>query len=192
MEREVLMVHRVRSFRSAVGVILLASFTLSGCGPALDRWGGTRSLHSGSRQFSRWLVIKCTYSDDRAARTLPTDLHPSLNTLDEYIDMFLTLKGAGTGNLVDYVHDVTYGKLMFQAKVMGWYDAPFSSTSGRQLTRLERVQQCANAMSDADAARIDFADYRGIIVVTNKLQDGGACSVWGPSRSRAAPTGLPA
>jgi hypothetical protein len=90
--------------------------------------------------------------------------------------LFLTIGGAGTGNATDYFNDVSYGSISFaSSRVYGWYQAPFSSTN--TLGRADRVQQCANSVSPADLPNIDFNYYWGIIMVTNAIQDGGACGV---------------
>jgi hypothetical protein len=114
-----------------------------------------------------FLVLKCTLSD---VPTVPAGL-------DDQIRLFLTLGGLGRGNMLDYYGDVSYGAISLAGdRVMGWYPAPFSSTStivGRQ----ERVQDCANQVP---RGAVNFSDYYGIILVQNQpimhSDGGGACS----------------
>jgi len=129
--------------------------------------GGYPHLTSLSLNF-RWLVLKCTLSDDR---TVPEHL-------DSLIDSFLTERGAGTGNIRDYFSDVSYGAATLSGTVYGWYPAPFNGTepgiAGAQ-NRGNSVQSCANAIPASDAARIDFGSYWGVIMVVNHLMGAGAC-----------------
>jgi M6 family metalloprotease-like protein len=116
-----------------------------------------------------WLVLECTLSDDR---TVPEHLDGLINT-------FLTPQGAGTGNISDYYSDISYGAISFAGtRVSGWYAAPFNGTEPGltgPTNRSKRVQGCANAIPAADASKIDFGSYWGIIMVTNHQNDGGAC-----------------
>jgi hypothetical protein len=139
----------------------------------LVRWNGYPTIQPFN-QFSHWLILKCTYSDDRTARDLPTPtaLNPAITDLDTLIDLFLSLGGIGTGNLLDYYRDVSYGAIDIETTIMGWYDAPFAEGTG--LSRYERIQEAANAVPDS--AGIDFGAYDGIVLVMNKSKDGGA---WG-------------
>jgi len=146
--------------------------TSLGTSSPLQPWPGYPSIQPVN-VLSRWLILKCTFSDDRAARTLPTNLNPAITDLDTYINLAFTASGSGTGNVVDWFHDVSYGALGFEATVAGWYDAPYASNS--TLSRLQRVEQCASAVPST--AGIDFSRYDGIIIVTNKPQDGGAAGV---------------
>jgi hypothetical protein len=120
----------------------------------------------------RFLVLKCTLSD---VPTVPAGL-------DDQIRLFLTLGGLGRGNLLDYFGDVSYGAISLAGdRVMGWYPAPFSSTS-TQVSRFERVQDCANAAAARSA--INFSDYWGIILVQNQPiygSDGGGDCVPSPT-----------
>ena len=116
----------------------------------------------------RWLVLKCTLSDNR---TVPEHL-------DSLINNFLTSQGAGPGNITDYYSDVSYGAVSFSTDVYGWYSAPFNGSepgiSGPG-NRYNRVQVCADAIPMSEAAKINSGSYWGVIMVTNHLQDGGAC-----------------
>jgi len=122
---------------------------------------GYDHLTNGPTEY-RWLVLKCTHSDDR---TVPEHL-------DTLINSFLTPQGSGTGNLADYFRDVSYGAAAMKADVRGWYRAPFSS-SGDGLSRGQRIEACVNAIPASEAAKIDFGSYWGIIMLTNHLQDSG-------------------
>ena len=100
----------------------------------------------------RWLVLKCTLSDNR---TVPEHL-------DSLINSFLTPQGAGPGNVTDY-SDVSYGAVSFSTDVHGWYSAPFNGSepgiSGPG-NRYNRVQVCADAIPPSEAAKINFGDSR--------------------------------
>lgn len=134
-------------------------------------WNGYPTIQPFN-QFPHWLILKCTFSDDRTARILPTGLNTAITDLDTYINLFLSLGGVGTGNILDYYRDVSYGGMDIETTVMGWYDAPFATNN--TLNRYQRIQEAANAVPDS--AGIDFSAYDGIVLVTNKPQDGGA---WG-------------
>src|SRR5262249_21068713 len=124
---------------------------------------------AGSYGSHRWLVLKCTLSDNR---TVPEHL-------DSLINNFLTEQGRGTGNIIDYYSDVSYGAVSLSGTVYGWYPAPFNGTEPGMAgapNRYKRVQGCADAIAPDDAAKIDFGSYWGIIMVANHLQDGGACN----------------
>jgi M6 family metalloprotease-like protein len=118
-----------------------------------------------------WLVLKCTLSDNRA---IPAGM-------DDEVRHFFTLGGVGTGNLVDYFSDVSYGAISIGGtRVFGWYPAPFDGTEAGIAgpnNRWKRVQLCAESVSGSDAQAIDFGSYWGIAVITNHHQDGGACYV---------------
>jgi hypothetical protein len=119
-----------------------------------------------------WLVILCKVNDNN---TEPAGVL-------EQARRFLTVGGMGQGNIADYYSDVSYGAIsLVGTRVIGWYTAPFSTAdlgSGGRLSgpnkRYERVKECANAVPDADA---DFGGYWGIIMITNIVNDGGACAI---------------
>jgi len=135
-------------------------------------WNGYPTIQPFN-QFPHWLILKCAFSDDPTARTLPTGLNPAITDLDTYINLFLSLGGVGTGNIIDYYRDVSYGGMDIETTVMGWYPAPFATNN--TLDRFHRIQEAANAVPDS--AGIDFSAYDGIVLVTNKVQDGGAEAV---------------
>ncbi|HYW41727.1 MAG TPA: hypothetical protein VE959_02645 [Bryobacteraceae bacterium] len=168
-----------RSF--AVAVAILLGFSSSGCpSSALIPWPGYSSLQTPSSIVRPWIVLKCTLSDDPSTRSLPGDLNPAITDLDTYIDLFLTIEGAGTGNMIDYYSDVSYGTISLSgSKVYGWYPAPFNGTEpglAGSGNRYKRVQLCADAIPASEAAAIGFgAGWWGIIMVTNHRQDGGSC-----------------
>jgi hypothetical protein len=158
-----------RSFFAAITIVLL-----NGCGSPgqLQPWLGYPRLQQ-TKTVRTWLVLKCTFSDDRTTRFLPTGLSPAISSLDDYINKFLTTAGAGTGNVIDYYRDVTYGSLSLSSRVYGWFDAPYPKAN--TLNRPARVEQCANAIPASQASGMDFGSYWGIIMVTNAPADGGAC-----------------
>ncbi|HYK36955.1 hypothetical protein [Alloacidobacterium sp.] len=106
---------------------------------------------------------------------MPSGLNPAITDLDTYINLFLTIGGVGAGNVYDYYHDVSYGLISFNSSVVvGWVPAPFASNN--TLDRQSRVQQCANAPgAGLGTGGLDPSRFWGIIMVTNKPQDGGAC-----------------
>jgi hypothetical protein len=166
--------------RRALGVIAVG-IALAGAGgcnvPAshLQTWPGYPIIQNFNN-FSHWLVVKCALNDDPNTRYLPSSLNPAIKDLDTYINLFLTLGGVGTGNLIDYYRDVTYGSLDLQTRVYGWYTAPFGSNDYTSPTQRNiRVEKCAEAISPADAANIDFTQYQGVLIVLNKPVGAGAC-----------------
>ena len=130
-------------------------------------WPGYPHLAQPS-VFRSWIVLKCALSDDR---TVPSGL-------DDLIGNFLGTGGVGTGNLVDYYGDISYGAIQIQSRIYGWYPASFTGKENGlagATNRYKRVQLCADAIPRSDFGSIDFSDAWGIIIVTNHAQDGGAC-----------------
>jgi M6 family metalloprotease-like protein len=156
-------------FKRAITTGLLLAALLAfdrACTPIPQRnWQNYPHLTS-EPAFRKWLIVKCTVEDDA---TVPSGL-------DQTIDFFFTVAGAGTGNMIDYYSDVSYGAVSFVGtRIVGWYPAPFKSTDGGHLKRRERAIACANAIPDSDAKDIVFEDYYGIVMMTNRVVDGGAC-----------------
>jgi hypothetical protein len=139
----------------------------------LSSWNGGYPTLQPFNNVQKWLVLKCAFSDDSSSRSVPADLNPAIPNLDAFINDFLTLGGVGTGNVIDYYREITYGSLSLQTRVFGWYNAPYASTN--KLSRTQRIEQCASTAPDSDG--IDFSTYDGIVIVTNKGQDGGAAGV---------------
>jgi hypothetical protein len=173
--------------RAVVLAIASCSLLLAGCLPpsTLSSWPGYPTLQQNTA-VRNWLILKCAFSDDPGARVIPGGLNAGLPDLDTYIDKFFTIGGVGTGNLVDYYRDLTYGLITFNGtRVYGWYTAPYASNSN--LDRTTRVQQCATAAvtrssTNPNPLSVDFSQYWGIIIVTNKPQDSGEC--FGPPYGR--------
>lgn len=154
-----------RSRPMTTGLLLAALLVLGqGCGSIPQRnWQSYPHLTSDPT-FRKWLIIKCTVEDDA---TVPPGL-------DQTIGFFFTVAGVATGNMIDYYSDVSYGAASFVGTtIVGWYPAPFKTTT--TLKRRERALACANAIPDSDANDIPFEDYYGIVMMTNRLVDGGAC-----------------
>jgi hypothetical protein len=167
-----------RSIGARLSVLVGLCLGLLAC-PApinqLQPWPGYPTLFSAPTILRPWLVLKCTVSDNRTARTLPTGTNPAIPDLDTLINWFMTNGGSGTGNLTDYFFNVSYGALWLgDTKVYGWFDAPFSTTDF-SLARQQRVQQCAEAIPADVASTISFGSYWGIILITNVPVTGGAC-----------------
>lgn len=159
----------------AACLIPLAGIALSGCsvgsgvsaagGGSTASWPGYHALWQTGMGVDRsFIVLECDFSDNT---TIPSGL-------DQQVRQFLTLQGLGTGNMVDYYANVSYGKVSLAGdRVAGWYRVPVAlSTLGGANRRGERVQDCANAVPQGD---VDFSRYYGVIMVTNVVNDGGAC-----------------
>src|SRR5215472_9671004 len=131
-------------------VLLLIMFASLSNAQTLQTWPGYPHLGFGPTIFRPWLVVKCTLSDDR---TVPPGL-------DQEISGFLTIGGAGTGNITDFYSDVSYGAISLAGtRVFGWYPVGFDGTEtglAGPTNRYKRVQLCADAISASDAPFIDF------------------------------------
>ena len=158
---------------SIARLVVFACAGLAFCSPAsakLAKWPSYPTLASAAREVP-WLIVKSAFSDEKDARVLPKGLNAEIPDLDTYIKLFLTKDGEGTGNIVDYYKDVSYGAISFSnSRVVGWYTLPFSKNNAPG--RFTVAQQCANSISAADAATIDFDKYQGIVAVTNDYHDG--------------------
>lgn len=152
--------------------VFVAMVSVSACsnsGSAIIPWHNYPHLFSSAKN-KPWLVIMCKVNDNN---TEPSGLMFQTQR-------FLTVGGGGQGNMSDYYSDVSYGAIsMVGTKVIGWYTAPFSTTTLNTTlsgpgNRYKRVALCASAVPDADA---DFGAYWGIIMVTNIPNDGGACYI---------------
>src|SRR6516165_6057845 len=164
----------VRSNVLTPAMILIILAIAIGCnkGPgAGTRWTNYPALATSTTSF-RWIVVKCQVGDVAA---IPAGL-------DLNIKQFLGISGAGYGNIVDYFHDVSYNRAsVLSDTFIGWIRAPFNKAdlsfpNGRlalAATRAQRVKECLNAIP-ADQAP-DLADFYGVVVVNNAVQDGGAC-----------------
>jgi len=165
-------------------IIAFACMGVALCSPAsakMTKWPSYPSFTSTARDVP-WLIVKCAFSDEKDARVLPPGLNSDIKDLDTYIKLFLTTDGAGTGNISDYYSNVSYGAISFAgSRIVGWYTLPFSKKNAP--ARFNVAQQCANSISTADAANIDFDKYQGIVAVTNDYHDGGACAIGKTSMS---------
>jgi hypothetical protein len=106
---------------------------------------------------------------------LPTGLNSAINNLDTYINLFLTIGGAGTGNLTDYYFNVTYGLVNLAFREYGWYPAGFNRSNN--LGRPARVQTCAINILQNNPGLFDPSFYWGIIMVTNDIADGAPATM---------------
>ncbi len=156
-------------------LVPVAGILLSGCsigsgasaagGGTAASWPGYPALWNAGQGVDRpFAVLLCDFSDDT---TIPSGL-------EDQVRQFLTLQGLGTGNMVDYYANVSYGKLSLAGdRVYGWYQPSQKLSSlGGANNRGERVQDCANSVPAGD---VDFSRYYGVIMVTNTVNDGGAC-----------------
>src|SRR5437870_1082666 len=83
---------------------------------------------------TRWAMLLCKYGD------LATEPKPP-----SYFRMLLTESGAGTGNLLDYFKDVSYGQIdLTGSRVYGWYSLDPSLTRAveKPKGRGQRIQDC--------------------------------------------------
>jgi hypothetical protein len=134
------------------------------------RWANYPALASTPRSYN-WLVVKCQLSD-------ATAIPPGLDTT---IQQFFGLEGAGFGNIVDYYHDVSYNNaLVMGSKIVGWIPAPFSTNDLKANGRLAnsvsaRAQRATECLQAIPSGGPDLADYYGVVVINNVVNDGGAC-----------------
>jgi hypothetical protein len=192
-----------------LSVFFVFTLVCAGCGGApashLDTWNGgpsTTLFNLGGKPAGappsktvRFLVVKCAFNDQPNARFLPgnpasgdnlgsdSKLNPAIKDLDTYINLFLGIGGVGTGNLIDYFRDTTYGLIDLQTDIRGWFAAPFPSNG--TLDREPRTSACVTAaldQLDKQGVTLNLEDYYGVIMVTNTVQDGGACN--GPGTSQ--------
>jgi hypothetical protein len=99
-----------------------------------------------------------------------------ITDLDTYINLYWGDGGVGTGNLIDYYSNVTYGRMQIVTDIREkWVAAPFASQH-TGLDRNQRVQQCTNAaLAQQLGENFDFSNYWGIIALSNLTTDSGAC-----------------
>ena len=171
-----------RRLRGAVGalalVLVAAACSPTPTGPAnLEPWTGYPIIQQPVVN-SNWLVLKCRLLADGFA---PPDLGPYVGSskftdLNDVVNKFLG--GAnGTGNVLDYYRDVTYGGLRLTTDIRGWYDAPFrqsdidSNVDGLR-SRGRRISKCAEQIPAS--AGVDLSAYDGVVMVTEALSDSGA------------------
>ena len=115
-------------------------------------------------EASEWMVVKCAI-----------DGAPDRGNLDSTIAHLFGIEGAGYGNISDYFYDVSYGKVQLRVQTtVGWVDAPLKSAGMRALQRYQRVEQCMDAVPEAD--RPDVSHLYGIIGMADTFLDDGACS----------------
>lgn len=146
--------------------------------PGFDKWSGYPILQTAVRT-SNWLVLKCRLRSDGFAipNMGPYAGSPKFKDLDDVIQNFLG--GANsTGNVQDYFRDVSYGGLLITTDIRGWYDAPFSQQDindnvGGYRSRANRIAGCAEQVPQQQAG-ISFANYDGVVMITDQLSDSGA------------------
>lgn len=167
---------RFRRIRSCIAIVL--SLLLPGCNsgcsiPAshLQSWPGYPIIAAQPTTYN-WLILKCTFADDKAP-FLPAGLNPAINSLDTFINLFLTVGGAGTGNLTDYYWNVSYGAVLLAFREAGWVQTTFDRSNS--LSRTARVESCASTALQNANTSFDPSQFYGIIMVTNDTADGGAC-----------------
>ena len=157
---------------AAIGLLLVVAIS-DGCnsGPGAGiRRPSYPALTQSTRTYN-WLVLKCQLSD---APDIPTGL-------DTKIQQFFGITGAGYGNIIDYFHDVSYNHAsVVSDTTIGWIKAPFNKASlqsGGSLApssaRAQRVSLCLNAVPATQLP--DLSQFYGVVVMTNVVQDGGAC-----------------
>jgi len=156
-------------------IAVFSAFALSGCHPTneLQHWTNYATNQPATNSI-QWLVVKCTFLDARQARPKPAHVNVNFTTLDALINTYLTSAGKGTGNLIDYYTDVSYGTIGMDSHVIGWYDSPLAKaqTNDRKVI----VEACANAIPDSVLSTIDFSKYYGIIAVMNQGTNSSAAN----------------
>ncbi len=151
---------------ASLGVVLLGVLALAACdGGSVTTttapWSNYPHLWNAPIQQRPFLFIKCKLSD---TPTVPAGF-------DKAINDFTTIAGLGTGNLVDYYSDISYGAVsLYGDRVTGWVTAPFSTKT--YTGRAPGVDLCANAVPDG---QVDFSSYYGLVMITDGPLDGGAC-----------------
>ena len=156
----------LRYLLTALSVMALCMATACNQGPGAGvKWTNYPSLAApGTTKTYNWLVVKCQFND---VPTIPSGL-------DTDINQFLGLSGNGYGNISDYFFDVSYNHAEIVGNVsLPWVKAPFATTKypGRQAG----VQQCLNAVPTNLLPDLD--SIWGVVVVSNFVQDGGACYI---------------
>jgi hypothetical protein len=168
----------MRQYRHlVVALLFMAMLLASGCGSGSGTASGLSFTwksyaHLTNTPTARpWVVLMCKYSD---VSDEPAGLFQEAKE-------FLTPLGHLTGNMYDYFSDVSYGaSTIAGSEVHGWYTAPYSFASQSTTfakkygnsARWARVQLCADQVPASDVA---FSQFFGVIVVLNKVGDGGAC-----------------
>lgn len=155
---------RSEKLRHAVtfAAVLLCA-TVAFAAPADAKWKNYPKL-AASGSIERWLVVKCKVSD--VTSDPPAEL-------DRRIDRFFGLSGAGSGNLVDYFYDVSYGHQHFRGEPLdAWYVASFTSDEIATLDRKTRVERCLEAVPPDELP--ELTGFTGVAVVLNVVRDGGA------------------
>ena len=104
-----------------------------------------------------WVVVLCTFSD-----------HPEEPRDVEYFRRLFTEDGAGQEGAYDYFDTISYGALDISGTdVVGWYELPMRRLEFDGLSRYNATVTCAEAAADD----VDFAQYWGVIAVTNQQLD---------------------
>ena len=112
------------------------------------------------RGNSGWSVLLCKFSDVRAQPQSPT-----------YFSRMFGSAGAGTGGLYDYYRDQSYGKVLLDATVRGWYTMPYSVAQEAPKSRWDKINDC---VSTAQHAGYTVPAGNHISVITNAQQDSGS------------------
>ncbi|KAF9112174.1 hypothetical protein BGX27_003836 [Mortierella sp. AM989] len=108
-----------------------------------------------------WSVLLCKFKDvsDEPKNT-------------QFFKDFVTSSGAGTGNLYDYFHDQSYGKVSLKGTVVrGWYVMSKTKSELKTVSRWSRIQACVDA-----AKSNGYTPPAGnrVMVMLNSKQDSGA------------------
>lgn len=152
--------------RTILWCMCLAMLALGACASSTGTtvaWKNYPHLWKAPFQNRPFLFIKCRLSD---VPTIPAGFDTAINN-------FTTIAGLGTGNLVDYYSDISYGAVsLYGDRVVGWVNAPFSTKT--YPGRAAGVTACANAVPEG---QVDFSSFYGVVIITNALIGGGACYV---------------
>ncbi len=108
-----------------------------------------------------------------------TDKTDEPNPASFYERMF-NESGAGQQGVFDYWQNVSYGQLDLTGTVVkGWYEMPKTLAEYAALDRNAKVDTCAT-MADPD---VDFNDYAGVVVLTNRTGQSEDLFGAGPGRT---------
>jgi hypothetical protein len=155
---------------SLIGTIAIL-FLLPACPPPphLAAWQHYPAIQP-FKYHPHLLVVKCEFADAPGVRHIEATHHPAITDLDTLINQFLTIAGNGTGNVIDYYYDTSYGAMAMGSRVYGWY----TSSTNKGTDRFTTFQKCLDAIPDSTFKEIDFNYYSVAIAVMNDSANSGA------------------
>lgn len=124
------------------------------------------------KSYLHLVVVKCEFADQPGVRHIESTHHPAIPDLDTLANQFLTIAGNGTGNVIDFYYDTTFGAIAIDSRIYGWYSSSAKKGAGRQ----EAIEKCLDAIPDSTFKDIDFDYYSVAVVVMNDSANSGALS----------------